>query len=137
MFYKRLCRKSQRMLFLALFFISMFLFNADKGVLWWEIFNEPSVGNKYSVSLRKAGYQWAKEVQPPQPVLNCWDDNEVTDIVDAHNYVWIPSKWDQQMNINSKKGTVLTEAGARWYAPGKSNGEPCGLIGRPGDDCWG
>jgi hypothetical protein len=61
----------------------------DGRVLWWEIFNEPQIrkGN-FSERLRRAGYQWAKEVKPTQPVINCWDDNEATDIVDAHNYRW-------------------------------------------------
>jgi len=118
----------------------------DKRVLWWEIFNEPmlSAGNHrilipgsqvYSDRLRRAGYQWAKEVKPIQPVINCWNDSEVTDIVNAHNYTWDqlskPSgllTWDSQANLNVKKGTVFTEAGARWYAPRPSNGEPCEVL---------
>ncbi|MHC4198612.1 MAG: family 16 glycoside hydrolase [Planctomycetota bacterium] len=101
----------------------------DRRVLWWEIFNEPKIrrGN-YSERLRRAGYQWAKEVKPTQPVSNCWDDNEATDIVDAHNYRWGPGGWDRQADRNRKKGTVFTEAGARWYAPRPSNGEPCEVI---------
>ncbi len=118
----------------------------DKRILWWEIFNEPSLSagvrrglisgsQEYSDRLRRAGYQWAKEVKPIQPVLNCWDDSDVTDIVDAHNYTWDqlsqplrPLTWDSQANLNIKKGTVFTEAGARWYAPRPSNGEPCEVL---------
>ncbi|MCP4452046.1 MAG: DUF1080 domain-containing protein [Planctomycetes bacterium] len=100
----------------------------DSRVLWWEIFNEPNMRNTYSVRLRKAGYQWAKAVRPAQPVLNCWDDSDVTDIVDAHNYGWNPSSWDAQAEMNPPKGTVFTEAGARWYAPRASNGEPCEIM---------
>ena len=64
-------------------------FRTDKRVLWWEIFNEPKIrkGN-FSDNLRGEGYKWAKEVKPVQPVLSCWNDNEATDIVNAHNYRW-------------------------------------------------
>ena len=99
----------------------------DKRILWWEIFNEPSK-LEYSDQLRRAGYQWAKDVKPIQPVLNCWNDNDVTDIVNAHNYRWNPTSWERQANANIKKGTVFTEAGARWYAPRPSNGEPCEVL---------
>jgi len=106
----------------------------DKRVLWWEIFNEPAAGAEYSRRLSAAGYQWAKEVKPIQPVLNCyrgkggWTDTDVTDIVDAHIYRWDPPAWDGLASTNPKKGTVFTEAGARWYAPRRSNGEPCEVM---------
>jgi hypothetical protein len=101
----------------------------DTRVLWWEVFNEPNMRNTYSVRLREAGYAWAKALEPVQPVLNCWNDSEVTDIVDAHNYRWTPSSWQAQAHMNPRKGTVFPEAGARWYAPRVSNGEPCEVIG--------
>ncbi len=100
----------------------------DTRVLWWEVFNEPNMRNPFSVRLREAGYAWAKAVGPVQPVLNCWDDSDVTDIVDAHNYGWRPSAWDAQAAIKPAKGTVFTEAGARWYAGRASNGEPCEIM---------
>ncbi|MDP6634336.1 MAG: DUF1080 domain-containing protein [Phycisphaerae bacterium] len=104
-------------------------FRKDKRVLWWEIFNEPRIkkGN-FSDTLRREGYKWAKEVKPVHPVLACWNDNEATDIVNAHNYRWGSGGWDRQADMNPKKGTVFTEAGARWYAPRPSNGEPCEII---------
>ena len=64
----------------------------DPRVLCWEIFNEPGPGKKYSRALSVAGYGWAKELEPTQPVINCfkskigWGDTDVTDIVDAHIY---------------------------------------------------
>jgi len=57
-----------------------------------------------------------------------WDDHSWTDIVDAHNYTSDWSKWDQQTELNLTKGAVFTEAGARWYAPRPSNGEPVEVI---------
>jgi hypothetical protein len=94
----------------------------DKRILWWEIFNEPRRVERhdfnnimeYSDRLRRAGYWWAKDVKPIQPVINCWNDNDVTDIVDVHNYRWNPPTWDMQAGLNINKGTVFTEAGARW-----------------------
>jgi len=101
----------------------------DQRVLWWEIFNEPRMGSPYSVKLRKLGYAAAKQLKPLQPVICCWNDSEETDIVDAHNYRADFAGWDKQAELNPAKGTVFTEAGARWYAPRPSNGEPVEVIG--------
>ena len=82
----------------------------------------------YSAELRKLGYKWIKEIEPIQPVICCWDDSPETDIVDAHNYGNRFAAWDKQADLNPAKGTVFTEAGARWYAPRPSNGEPVEVI---------
>jgi hypothetical protein len=100
----------------------------DSRVLWWEIFNEPNMRLEYSRNLRTLGYAWAKELKPTQPVLCCWDDSPETDIVDAHNYGSNRAAWDRQTDMNPAKGAVFTEAGARWYAPRPSNGEPVEVI---------
>ncbi len=100
----------------------------DGRVLWWEIFNEPRRNAEYSARLRKLGYAWIKELEPIQPVICCWDDSAETDIVDAHNYNNNFAGWDRQADLNPAKGTVFTEAGARWYAPRRSNAEPIEVI---------
>ncbi len=101
----------------------------DERVLWWEIFNEPRRKEAcYSQRLLQAAYGWAKEMKPIQPVISCWDDNETTDIVDAHNYRADFAGWDRQADLNPDKGCVFTEAGARWFAPRPSNGEPCEVV---------
>ncbi|MDR1817437.1 MAG: DUF1080 domain-containing protein, partial [Puniceicoccales bacterium] len=123
----------------------------DPRVLWWETFNEPNMKDKWSVAMRKAAYKWAKEAAPSQPILCCWDDSPETDIVNAHNYqnhVYRDARraagatggaqwtygaagfgdWDKQVALNPKKGCVFTEAGARWFAPRTSNGEPVEVI---------
>ncbi len=100
----------------------------DPRVLWWEIFNEPDRKSDYSARLRKLGYRWAKELEPTQPVLCCWDDSPETDIVDAHNYSNDFASWDRQADLDPAKGAVFTEAGARWYAHRPSNGEPIEVI---------
>lgn len=103
-------------------------YREDRRVLWWEIFNEPNMKSDYSVRLRELAYRWAKQVEPIQPILSCWDDNPQTEIVDAHKYWGIGASWDQQAEQNPDKGAVFTEAGARWYAPRPSSGEPCEVI---------
>lgn len=100
----------------------------DPRVLWWEIFNEPNMRLEYSRTLRTLGYAWANDIDPTQPVICCWDDSPETDIVNAHNYGNSQKVWDNQADMNSKKGAVFTEAGARWYAPRPSNGEPVEVI---------
>ena len=105
-------------------------FRADPRVLWWEVYNEPNRRAAFSRKLRVLGYRWAKEAEPVQPVLCCWDDSPETDVVDAHNYSSNFRAWDRQADRNPAKGTVFTEAGARWYAGrAASNGEPVEVIG--------
>ena len=89
-------------------------FRTDRRVLWWEIYNEPNRRSAFSRKLRTLGYRWAKEVKPAQPVLCCWNDSAETDIVDAHNYSDDFRGWDRQADLNPAKGTVFTEAGARF-----------------------
>jgi hypothetical protein len=113
----------------------------DDHVLWWKTFNEPN-NSKWTIAMRKTAYKFAKEINPKQPIICCWDDSPETDIVNAHNYCnhvynssggWkyghsAFSSWDMQTELNPAKGCVFTEAGARWFAPRPSNGEPVDVI---------
>jgi len=105
---------------------------ADKRVLWWEAYNEPNLKDAFTARIRHLAYQWAKEAGATQPVIACWDDNPDTDIVNAHGYgddFREGGAWDRQADLNPRKGTVFTEAGARWYAgKGASNGSPIEVI---------
>lgn len=102
----------------------------DPRVLWWETYNEPNLADAFTARLRELAYGWAKEVQPSQPVIACWDDHPFTDIVDAHNYDDdFSGRWNQQADLNPTKGTLFTEAGARWYGrKPRSNGSPIEVI---------
>ena len=106
----------------------------DKRVLFWEIHNEPPPGDAYRDRLKRAGYTWAKDVSPTQPVLNCekgkrgWGDCEVSDIVDAHVYLHNYGPLNDLSGANPQKGTVITEAGARWKATIRNFGDPCEMI---------
>ena len=102
----------------------------DPRVLWWETYNEPILKDPFTVKLRELAYGWAKEVKSRQPIIACWDDHPFTNIVDAHNYSDdFAGGWDQQADLNSHKGTVFTEAGARWYGgKPRSSGSPVEVI---------
>jgi len=106
----------------------------DDRVLYWEIHNEPPPGDKYRDRLKRAGYAWAKEIKPIQPVLNCekgpggWGDCDVSDIVDAHVYSNAHGPLRDLSERNPKKGTVFTEAGARWKATRRNFGGPIDMI---------
>ena len=104
----------------------------DTRVLWWEVYNEPNMNDPFTAKIREAAYAWIKECRPDQPVIACWDDSPQTDIVDAHNYgddFGLGGAWDRQADLNPRKGTVFTEAGARWYArKPSSNGSPVEVI---------
>jgi len=106
----------------------------DTRVLFWEIHNEPPPGDEYRDRLKRAGYNWAKEVEPTQPVINCekgqrgWGDCEVTDIVDAHVYSHAHGPLRDLSDLNPEKGTVFTEAGARWKASRRNFGGPVDMV---------
>ena len=107
---------------------------SDRRVLFWEIHNEPPPGDEYRDRLKRAGYTWAKEVGSIHPVLNCekgrmgWGDCEVSDIVDAHVYSHAHGPLRDLSDINPTKGTVFTEAGARWKASRRNFGGPVDMI---------
>jgi len=110
-------------------------YRADERVLFWEIHNEPPPGDAYRDLLKRAGYKWAKELKPVQPVLNCekkggWGDCEVSDIVDSHLYNNAWGFWEgfTKQGIDAGKGTVFTEAGARWKATRRIHGSPTDVI---------
>ena len=103
---------------------------ADKRILWWEVYNEPIQKRALTTTLVKNGYRWIKDLKPSQPVLCGWDDNPNTDIVNAHNYTPRFAAWDKQADRNPLKGTVFTEAGARWYqGRNNSNASPIEVMG--------
>jgi len=102
---------------------------ADGRVLWWEIYNEPKRKDPFTAKLIEGGRRWIEACRPTQPILCCWNDNPQTDIVNAHNYSADFASWDRQADMNARKGTVFTEAGARWYqGKGRSNGSPVEVI---------
>ncbi|MDR2762493.1 MAG: DUF1080 domain-containing protein [Planctomycetaceae bacterium] len=100
----------------------------DNRILWWETFNEPNMKSKWSVEMRKASYKFAKEINPKQPIICCWDESPETDIVNVHNYTVDFKQWDRQTELNPSKGCMFTEAGARWFAPRQNSGEPVDVI---------
>jgi len=109
-------------------------YRADKRIMFWEIHNEPPPGDEYRDRLKRAGYEWAKELEPIQPILNCekgkrgWADCEVTDIVDAHVYSHAHGPLRDLSDFNREKGTVFTEAGARWRASRRNFGGPIDMV---------
>ncbi len=102
----------------------------DPRVLWWETYNEPNLRDRFTIKLREAAYGWAKAMEPRQPVIACWDDHPFTDLVNAHNYENdFAESWNRQADLNPRKGTVFTEAGARWYGRRpRSNASPIEVI---------
>lgn len=73
-------------------------FAHDKRILLWDLYNEPGNGNKgdSSLPLLKKIFQWAREVNPDQPISSgmwAWNLEKLTsfqllnsDIVTYHNY---------------------------------------------------
>jgi len=108
-------------------------YRKDKRILFWEIHNEPPPGDEYRDKLKRAGYGWAKELNPIHPILNCenkggWGDCEASDIVDSHVYNNAWGCWYGFAKQNPGKGTVFTEAGARWKATRRIHGGPTDIV---------
>ncbi len=103
-------------------------FRDDPRVLWWETFNEPNLARADTQKILKLAREAAEAAEPTQPIICCWEDNEYTDIVNVHNYTANFSAWAKKTEMNLQKGCVFTEAGARWYAPRTSSGEPVEII---------
>jgi len=101
-------------------------FKDDRRVIFWETFNEPSNNNfsrplpqgPFSWTLRRSAFQWAKDVQPRQPVIACWGENEATELNNHHQYALPWGAVENAIFRNDTgfmRGGVLTEAGARWF----------------------
>ena len=88
-------------------------FQNDDRVRFWEITNEPSTA--YLIGLRNAAWNWISAIQPQQPVISCWDDNNNTMAVDHHEYDTNFPGWTSAVFSNPSKGGLVTEGGSRWY----------------------
>jgi hypothetical protein len=83
-----------------------------------ETFNEPNLGSAFSAELRNAAYTWAKALGPAVPILSLWDDSNVTDVLDHHDYTSaFATEWRPAVFRAPLKGGVITEAGSRWFQP--------------------
>lgn len=114
-------------------------FKDDTRILAWEIWNEPKncgTGNQivdpvFTQDLMVNGFQWAREANPSQPLITCWDGNAYGDIDDQHNYSreWKYSPGTAGNEPDEKRGTLVTEAGARiWGEESDSYGSPTEWI---------
>ena len=110
------------------------LFGSDPRVRWLEVYNEPrGPGEDFVFGLRDAAYQWIKALQPTNPVISCWDDNNDTDSVNHHEYdTNFKTGFFPILYSNISKGAVITEGGSRWYqgplGSGGDNGSPLSLL---------
>ena len=110
------------------------LFGSDSRVQFLEVYNEPrGPGEDFVFGLRDAAYQWIQALQPTNPVISCWDDNNDTDIVNHHEYdTNFKTGFFPSLYSNITKGSVITEGGSRWYQPplgsGGDNGSPLSLL---------
>jgi len=73
------------------------------------------MGNSFTAQLRNAGFGWATAINPSQPILSCWDDNNNTQAVDVHRYDTNFPGWASDIFSNPGKGGVITEGGTRWF----------------------
>ncbi len=58
-------------------------FADDSRILAWDLYNEPK---SKSVPLMQAAFEWARSVNPSQPVTTCWHASDISDITTFHEY---------------------------------------------------
>jgi hypothetical protein len=121
-------------------------YKSDKRVLFWEIHNEPPHDGERRDKLKRVAYDWAKALKPIQPILNCenreygegdnkfpgWGDSEHTDVISAHCYDTWWKRWiffaEYGLKEGNQKGTMFTEAGARWKGSRRNHAAPVDVI---------
>jgi hypothetical protein len=100
-------------------------FADDERILLWDLYNEPgNSGNKEkSLPLVQAVFDWAREVNPSQPLTaGVWFDNEAlnqfqlaeSDVITFHHY-WEPEKLEREIRKLKTYGrpVICTEWMAR------------------------
>lgn len=82
-------------------------FANDERILLWDLYNEPgnSGNGDQSLPLVKAVFEWARSVNPSQPLtVGVWFDNEIlnefqlaaSDVITFHHY-WEPDKLEREI----------------------------------------
>lgn len=116
---------------------------SDLRVFGWEIWNEPwhSIQNTIydgknispiSADLLKNAFNWARESNPVQPVMNVWNGKMYSDIDERHTYGTVGTtshnpEFDFTQDISSN--TIYTEAGNRYWGVGDNScGTPTEYI---------
>jgi hypothetical protein len=100
-------------------------FKDDQRIFGWEIWNEPKnyglgnpVNTEFTEDLMMNGFLWARQANPVQPVVSCWDGNRFGDIDDQHNYAHQGAlEYSNGVGavVDMRRGTIVTEAGCRTW----------------------
>jgi hypothetical protein len=104
-------------------------FRDDQRIFGWEIWNEPKnrgigdlIDTEFTEDLMANGFLWARQMNPVQPVVSCWDGNRFGDIDDRHNYGHrgvLEYHDGVGAAVDVRRGTIVTEAGCRtWNGDG-------------------
>jgi hypothetical protein len=87
---------------------------ADDGrIVAWDLYNEPAAASR---PLVEATFSWARDVRPTQPLVTCWQADDLADITTFHAYSDVQgSEFAQslQQARSSGRPAVCTECLAR------------------------
>jgi hypothetical protein len=56
----------------------------DKRIILWDLCNEPPTAQRPLVEYL---FQWAREVNPSQPLSVCWNAHDLSDVITFHTYM--------------------------------------------------
>jgi len=58
-------------------------FAEDERIIAWDLYNEAKKENR---PLVKAAFSWARDVKPSQPLVSCWEADDLQDVITFHCY---------------------------------------------------
>ena len=59
-------------------------YSKDKRIILWDLCNEPPTAQRPLVEYL---FQWAREVDPSQPLSVCWNGHDLSDVITFHTYM--------------------------------------------------
>ncbi len=85
----------------------------DERIVAWDLYNEPAPPSR---PLVEAAFAWAREVGPSQPLITCWQADDLADLATFHAY-GDPAKPEfaqaMQAALASGRPAICTECMAR------------------------
>jgi len=67
-------------------FVQTFIrrYSQDKRIILWDLINEPPTAQR---PLAEYLFEWAREVDPSQPLSVCWNGHDLSDVITFHTYM--------------------------------------------------
>jgi hypothetical protein len=112
-------------------------FARDERILGWDLYNEPQPTSR---PLVENVFAWAREAGPSQPLITCWQADDLTDLASFHSYFDPNSPQftkESEPAFSSGRPVLCTECMARPFGSTLATVLPAFNIGQVGFYVWG